>query len=202
MNTTHAPLTATDQRQLLELTRSAITAFFSTGSTPAVDSALFSQRLHQPGACFVTLTKHGRLRGCIGNVVARDPLWQSVMNNAVGAAFRDTRFAPLERSELPEVRVEISVLSEPQRLDVRAPEQLLTRLRPGVDGVVLKADGKSATYLPQVWEKLPTTEDFLDSLARKAGLPSGAWREPDASVLTYQVEAFEEPEQAGAFSSQ
>jgi AmmeMemoRadiSam system protein A len=201
MHTTHAPLTANDRAQLLDLARRAIAASFATGQAPSVDSETLSARLREPGACFVTLTRHGALRGCIGNVGARDPLWQSVLHNAVGAAFRDTRFAPLEGGELPDLHIEISVLSEPQPLPASSPGELAAQLRPGVDGVLLKAEGKSATYLPQVWEKLPNVEDFLDSLARKAGLPASAWREPDASVQTYQVEAFEEPKSADALSS-
>jgi AmmeMemoRadiSam system protein A len=201
MNTTPAPLTATDRAQLLELARRAIAAFITTGHAPSVDSDSLGERLRQPGACFVTLTKQGTLRGCIGNVTARDPLWQSVMHNAIGAAFRDTRFATLDGSELPDLHIEISVLSAPHAVNAHSPEELLTRLRPSVDGILLKAGGRAATYLPQVWEKLPDAESFLESLTHKAGLPSGAWRDPDASVLTYQVEAFAEPANDSSLSS-
>jgi AmmeMemoRadiSam system protein A len=119
------------------------------------------------------------------------------MNNACGAAFRDSRFPPVEDEEMPELQIEVSVLTLPTPLDVSSPQELLHKLRPHVDGVVLKLEGRTATFLPQVWEMVPDAARFMDELARKARLPVSAWRQPDAVVLTYQVESFEEAQPGG-----
>jgi AmmeMemoRadiSam system protein A len=119
-------------------------------------------------------------------------LYQSVIRRARSAATEDARFLPVRRDELKNIEVEVSVLTMPKRLAFRSPEDLLAKLRPGVDGVVLRVGNRHATYLPQVWETLPERQLFMDQLAEKAGLPAGAWRQPDATVLTYQVEVFKE----------
>jgi uncharacterized protein len=150
--------------------------------------------LREPAAAFVTLTKGGRLRGCIGHLEAVAPLWQSVCDNAVGAAFHDSRFQPLAAEELPQVRLEISILSPPKPLPYRNPQELTTLLRPGVDGVILRRGWKQATFLPQVWQQLPEPELFLDQLCRKAGLPERSWRERDLDIFTYQVQCCGEEE--------
>jgi AmmeMemoRadiSam system protein A len=152
------------------------------------------ERLRQPGACFVTLHKGGRLRGCIGTLSARDPLHRAVVDCAQGAATRDSRFPEVRPEELKDLRIEVSVLTEARRLEYQTPAELVGRLVPHRDGVILQLDSRKATYLPQVWEQLPDPVTFLDSLAEKAGGAAGAWRAPGTVVFTYQVEAFEEPE--------
>lgn len=147
--------------------------------------------LGEPGACFVTLTSTGRLRGCIGSLEAWRPLAEDVRANALAAAFRDPRFPPLAPEEFDDVRVEVSVLSEPRPLDVADEQDAVARLRPGVDGVVLTAGRRRGTYLPQVWEQLPEPASFLRSLKRKAGLPESWWG-PDARLAVYTVEKYEE----------
>ena len=153
--------------------------------------------LDAPGASFVTLTSGrapgGALRGCIGSLEARRPLREDVEANAVAAALHDPRFAPLTARELDETVVEVSVLSAPAALPVADEAELLARLRPGVDGVVLSACGRRATFLPQVWEQLPDPADFLAHLRRKAGLPAGHW-ERDLTIETYTVTAWQETE--------
>lgn len=99
---------------------------------------------------------------------------------------------PVSAEELKRIEIEISVLTVPEPLAFASPQDLLARLRPNVDGVVLSVDGRQATYLPQVWEQLPDKQVFMSELARKAGLPAKAWTEPGAAVMTYQVEAFKE----------
>ena len=130
-------------------------------------------------ACFVTLTEHGDLRGCIGSIFPEESLYQAVIRRARSAATEDPRFSPVRRDELKEIEVEVSVLTVPQRLAFSSPEDLLAKLRPGVDGVVLRVGDHQATYLPQVWEKLPDKRVFMDELAEKAGLPAAAWRQPE-----------------------
>ena len=143
---------------------------------------------------FVTLHKDGELRGCIGSLAAVEPLAEGVRRNAINAAFHDYRFTPLTAAELPELHIEVSVLSEPQPLITADADDLVRRLRPGADGVILRGpNGEQATFLPQVWQQLKRPELFLDHLCRKAGLPGDAWRSGRLRVFTYQVQSFEEP---------
>jgi len=190
-----APAYDPEQRALLlELARETLREVAERGRLPRVDADYLPPGLDEPRACFVTLTRRGALRGCIGNLEPRLPLYRAVMENARAAATRDTRFPPVEPDEVPELTIEISVLSPPRRLDADTPEARLAALRPGRDGVILRAGRCTATYLPQVWEKLPEPRRFLDSLARKAGLPAGAWRDPATELSVYTVESFaEEP---------
>jgi len=186
--------TESERTFLLKLARAAIQEHFSSGRTPVPEESAVAPALRVAAGCFVTLTRDGKLRGCIGNISPREPLFQVVMKNACGAAFRDTRFAPVGLAELAALAIEISVLSGTERLSFDSPEELLQRLRPGVDGVVLKMEGRTATFLPQVWEKYPDAVRFLDALAHKAMLPAAAWRDPGMVVLTYQVESFAKPQ--------
>jgi AmmeMemoRadiSam system protein A len=176
----------------LRLARHALDSVVRTGRLPEVKPAELPVALLARRACFVTLTKHGQLRGCIGHLTAQMPLYQAIMENARAAALQDYRFEPVRPSELPEIDIEISVLTPPRPLQYKSPEELLQRLRPGIDGVILELGPCSATFLPQVWEKLPSKEQFLDQLCLKAGCWPGDWRRPSVSVSTYQVEAFAE----------
>ena len=159
------------------------------------ETAAHAAWLDAPGASFVTLTSGrapgGALRGCIGSLGARRPLREDVEANAVAAALHDPRFAPLTARELDDTVVEVSVLSAPAALPAADEAELLARLRPGVDGVVLSACGRRATFLPQVWEQLPDPADFLARLRRKAGLPADYWGR-DVIVETYTVTAWQE----------
>jgi AmmeMemoRadiSam system protein A len=181
-----------DRAMLLELARQAIEETLRHGRLPQVAGDYVPPGFGEPRGCFVTLTHKGTLRGCIGNLEARWPLYRAVMENARGAATRDTRFAPVTLEELPALAIEISVLSQPNRLNFASAEELLDQLRPGVHGVILTAGRETATYLPQVWEKLPEKERFLASLCRKAGLSGQTWRDPATRIETYTVESFEE----------
>ena len=141
---------------------------------------------------FVTLKINGRLRGCIGNLTSDTPLISGVRRNAINAAFHDPRFAALRTSELDRVEIEISILSEPQPLKYRDGEDLVKKLRPHIDGVIIRKGHASATFLPQVWEQLPQPQDFLANLCMKAGLGADSWQNPELEVSTYQVQYFEE----------
>lgn len=131
--------------------------------------------LAAPGASFVTLTRHGRLRGCIGSLTAHRPLAEDVRHNAHAAAFADGRFLPLAAPELDGLQIEVSVLSQSEPLAFHSEADALRQLRPGVDGLVLRWRDHRSTFLPQVWEELPDREDFLNHLKRKAGLPEDFW---------------------------
>jgi len=190
---TPAPAYSPEERRfLLDLARKTLGKVAQTGSVPSIDSAGVPRSLVQPKACFVTLTKKGELRGCIGGFSPRQPLFMAVVNMTYRAAMDDKRYKPVRADELGEIEIEISVLTVPRPLKFNSPEDLLARLRPGVDGVILRLGRRQSTYLPQVWEQIPGKEEFLGKLARKAGLPPTAWRQPGVSVLTYQVEAFRE----------
>lgn len=142
---------------------------------------------------FVTLHLDGMLRGCIGSIIGTESIVAGVRRHALNAAFHDYRFNPLSPEEVQAVRISVSVLSPPQKLRFHDAEEMVTLLRPGIDGVILSAPGGSgATFLPQVWEQLPRPEMFLSHLCRKAGLVDDYWRDPDCRVETYQVQYFEE----------
>jgi AmmeMemoRadiSam system protein B/AmmeMemoRadiSam system protein A len=142
--------------------------------------------LDAPGASFVTLRKHGELRGCIGTLRAQRPLGVDVEHNARAAAFADPRFAPLARHEFDAIRIEVSLLSEPVPLPVASERELLAALRPHVDGVVFEFGERRSTFLPQVWQTLPDPRRFLGELKRKAGLPADFWSD-EVRISRYTV---------------
>jgi AmmeMemoRadiSam system protein A len=190
------PLDPAQGQLLLKLARTALMERFGR-RLPAAEDALLRSALQEPwlrapGAAFVTLMLQGKLRGCIGNLWSTDPLAESVRRNAVQAAFHDPRFAPLAEKELDPVVIDVSVLTEPQPLPYTGAEELRRKLRPQVDGVILRQGPASATFLPQVWEQLPKPDEFLNHLCIKAGLPRNAWKRSAVEVSTYQVQHFEE----------
>jgi hypothetical protein len=169
-------------RTLLTIARSAIAAELGFGPIAEASHAA----LTQPAATFVTLKHWGELRGCIGSLKPSRPLGVDVRENAIAAAFRDPRFPPLAVVEFEATSVEVSLLSTDERLDVRDEEDLLARLRPGVDGLILEYGRHRATFLPQVWESLAKPRDFLAALKGKAGLPEDFWS-PHMNVSRYGV---------------
>ena len=150
-------------------------------------------RLAEPGAVFVTINERSSLRGCIGSLVAHRPLIDDIIENAKAAAFGDPRFPPLSPEEFDQITIEISLLSEPKPLPYTDIEDLRQKIVPGRDGVVLKLDGRQATFLPQVWEDLPDFDQFFAHLCLKAGLP-GNCLEYHPEILVYHVEKFSEEE--------
>lgn len=184
--------TLQERQYLLELARRSL-CHTVTGQGPLIeDQALVPPNLTEPGACFVTLLKQGKVRGCIGSILPVEPLYQSVVRNAGKAAVRDPRFENVEEPELLQIHLEISVLSVPKQLEYDAPDELLSQLQPGIDGVVVRLGRREATYLPQVWAKVPEKEEFLGQLCKKARLSASAWKRRKTTVMTYQVESFEE----------
>ncbi|MDE2389624.1 MAG: AmmeMemoRadiSam system protein A, partial [Betaproteobacteria bacterium] len=151
--------------------------------------------LSRPGATFVTLTQHGELRGCIGSLQACDPLIDDVSNNAVSAAVRDPRFMPLTADELDSVSVEVSLLSELQPLKFASEADALAQLRPETDGVVFEYGPYRSTFLPQVWESLPQSSQFLAKLKSKARLPEDFWDE-EIQLSRYTVSKWRETDYA------
>jgi AmmeMemoRadiSam system protein A len=177
---------------LLELARESLARHLRGEGALAVDLGALPEPLARDGASFVTLTKRGALRGCIGSLEPRRALALDVRENALAAAFHDPRFPPVRPDELVDLHVEISVLSTPELLSYEDADDLVAKLRPGVDGVVIERGWNRATFLPQVWEKLPDPHQFLQHLCLKAYLPAEAYRSSGLDVYTYQVEKFEE----------
>lgn len=142
---------------------------------------------------FVTLHKRQALRGCIGSIAAVEPLVDGLRRHARNAAFHDPRFAPVTQDELADLHIEVSVLSQPAALDYTDGSTLPDLLKPGRDGVILKAaSGAGATFLPQVWKQLPDPHAFLNHLCIKAGLQPTAWLTDPLEIQIYQVQSFEE----------
>ncbi len=147
--------------------------------------------LAKPGAVFVTINERNSLRGCIGSLVPHRPLIEDIIENAKAAAFGDPRFPPLTPEEFDKISIEISLLSEPKPLPYTDIEDLRRKIRPGIDGVVLKYGSHQATFLPQVWEELPDFDQFFAHLCMKAGLPPNCL-ELHPEIYVYQVEKFSE----------
>ncbi len=139
-------------------------------------------------ASFVTLTLFNQLRGCIGSLQASQPLWKDVQKNALLAASQDPRFPPVDESEIKDIKIEISVLSAPQKLEYKDEKDLLNKINSTM-GLVLKSGYSSATFLPQVWEDLPDKVDFLENLSMKAGLNKDAWKHAEFWYYTVKKEA-------------
>ena len=191
-----AGATFTDEQRafLLAVARKRLAQAATEKWLPGLTVEGVPEALREARGCFVTLNKNGKLRGCIGYIFPVKPLYEAVADNTVNAALRDSRFPPVKADELAEINIEISVLTVPEKLAFSSPEDLLARLRPNVDGVVLRFGQRQATYLPQVWQQIPNREAFLGYLSAKAGMPSTAWRKEGMTVLTYQAEVFHEPE--------
>jgi MEMO1 family protein len=181
-----------DKRFLMDLAKRTVREAATQGRLPEVDANTVPQQLSEAKGCFVTLTKNGTLRGCIGHIVPQESLWKAVRDNARNAAVRDPRFPPVTAEELNQLEFEISILTPPKRLPFSSPDDLLNKLQPNRDGVVLQIGGRSATFLPQVWEQIPGSIDFLSALAQKAGAGPLDWRKPGVQVSVYHVEAFKE----------
>lgn len=176
--------------RLLRLARESIRERLEGGAA----SEVVCDDLYEPGATFVTLKINGQLRGCIGNLEPAGTIPESIRRNAVSAAFHDSRFEPLSVEEYARVHIDISILTRPQVLVYRDAEDLVEKLVPGQDGVVLRHGRAGATFLPQVWEQLPTVSLFLGHLCRKAGLPESCWKTDHPEIQTYRVQYFKEEE--------
>jgi AmmeMemoRadiSam system protein A len=187
-------LNALEQQQLLKIARKAILNSTKGDPLETINFSSYSSELTDQGASFVTLTevRNGNLRGCIGTLEAYQPLILDVQKHAVEAALEDYRFPPVSFEEVESLKIEISRLSVPVELDYEKPQELIKLLRPGVDGVVIRDGKMRATFLPQVWEKVPNVEDFLAHLCIKMGAPANLWQRKKIQVLIYQVEEFQE----------
>jgi len=189
------------QEILLKLARASIEEAF--GKPLPYDKHVLGAKfpaLREKRATFVTLRIDGKtLRGCIGSIVPHAALFDDIVANAKSAAFHDPRFGPLTESEYRRCSVEVSLLTVPQALPYSDAEDLRGKVRPDIDGVILQLDGRSATFLPQVWEELPDFDAFFAHLGLKAGIGANVLAyHPD--IFTYQAEHFEDAPLEGDFS--
>lgn len=183
-------LTRDLQERLLELAKASIRHGLQTGKPLPVNLADYPLELRTPCATFVTLHLNHNLRGCVGILEAQKPLAQDVADNAFAAAFRDSRFSPLDASEFGQLGIHLSLLSAPEPIEFVSEQDLLDRLQPGVDGLILEEGMRRATFLPSVWESLPKKQDFLQHLKVKAGLPPGYWSDK-LKFSRYRVDLIE-----------
>lgn len=175
------------EKILLEIARVSILSEFD--NTVKIDKDNLKKEfpfLNEEGACFVTLNLNGKLRGCIGSLIAHKSLIDDLISNAKSAAFSDLRFPRLTYEEFENIDIEISILTPPLRLEYSSIEDLKNKIIPNKHGVILECQNKSATFLPQVWEQIPNFDDFFTQLSLKAGFPSSClYLNP--SIYTYTV---------------
>ncbi len=183
-------LTADERAVLMRIARQSLEEGVKGNMPSPLDLASLPETLQAEGATFVTLTRKGELRGCIGALEAHQALAQDVQEHAVAAALQDYRFPPVSPEELPDIDIEISRLTPTRALEYDTPENLLKLLRPCIDGVVLKYGGRRATFLPQVWEKIPDPAVFLSYLCQKMGASPDLWQRKKLEVFIYEVEEF------------
>jgi AmmeMemoRadiSam system protein A len=187
------PLNQEERRLLLHLAREAIEKAVRGEDYSLPDLEIFPMLLRENGVCFVTLTMpNGELRGCIGGLEATRPLVVDICDHAAAAALEDYRFLPVRPEEVPFLHIEISRLTRPEILEYSRPEELPHLLNPYQDGVALRDGFRRATFLPQVWEKLPDPCAFLSHLCQKMGASPDLWRKRKLQVEIYHVEEFEE----------
>jgi len=190
----HSPcieLSLSQQQQLLGIARDSIEQGLETATPLAPGLDGLDPVLCEPAAVFVTLTLLGELRGCIGSLEPHDALVRAVASAAFNAAFRDRRFARISAAELEQIEIEISVLSKLESWQPGSREALLGELRPGIDGLLIEDRGLRATFLPQVWEKIGSAEQFVSQLMHKAGLPARHWSN-SIRLHRYQTLSFSE----------
>ena len=186
----YATLDLEARRHLLGIAARSIRHGITHGKGCDVDLDRLPPALRERRATFVTLESGGRLRGCVGSLQATRPLAEDVAHNAYAAAFADPRFSPVEEGDVAGLGIKISVLSSPVPMQVESEADLVARLRPGVDGLIIQDGEKRATYLPSVWRGIPEPARFVRELARKAGWPAGYWSE-SARAWRYTTEEFD-----------
>jgi len=188
-------LTDREKAFLVDLARRTLSDTIQYGKPPSENAETATGGVCRKLACFVTLDKRRTgLRGCIGMFEARDPLYANVISRTIAAATGDPRFPKVKPDELGDIKLEISVLTPPEDLVYSSPEDLLEKLAPLRDGVIITTRYGSATFLPQVWEQLPDKKEFLGHLCRKHGAPGREWTEgPErVRVQIYHAEVFGE----------
>ena len=185
-------LTTEEQQTLLRLARDAMERGVNGEKLSPLDESLLPPHLREQGSSFITLAIRGELRGCIGALEPYQSLVEDVREHAVAAALKDPRFPAVRKDELNGIRIEVSRLTRPVPLEYKDANELLSKIRPHVDGVILRDGYRRVTFLPQVWEKISDPAEFLSNLCYKMGVNENLWRSRHLEVFTYQVEEFHE----------
>ncbi len=181
----------TKGRILLQIARASIAEALGIDYMPTKNISEDAPWLQEKGACFITLTQQGQLRGCIGTLEAHRSLLEDVKANARAAAFKDTRFSPLTAGEFANTQLEISLLSAMQKIDFSSEADALAQLQPDIDGLVFEYSYHRSTFLPQVWQQLPDRKDFMAHLKQKAGLSADFWSD-EVELFRYTVSKWKE----------
>lgn len=179
------PLTEQEGAQLVRLAVGSVRSRLV--GEPPTEQPPEAVALQAPGASFVTLERRGRLRGCVGSLQAARPLYLDVVRNA-RRAMVDPRLPPVDRADWPELDVKVSVLTAPGPMDVAGLDELHAALRPGVDGLLLIAGPRRATFLPAVWHRLTDPAEFVAALLRKGGWSGTEW---PSGMTAHRYEAYE-----------
>jgi len=182
-------LTSENQKTCLQVAKQSIQHGLEKGGAPHVVTSDYPSELQQNLASFVTLHKKGVLRGCIGALEAYQPLINDIAEHAYSAAFQDPRFPALQNDEFDQLDIEISVLGKPELISFDSEEDLLSQIRPNIDGLILESGFNRGTFLPSVWEQLPESEEFLNHLKMKAGL-SSQWWDDKVKISRYETFSF------------
>ena len=180
-------------KQLLDIARVTIASEFNLDdSIKKIKGELKTNIFYENRGTFVTLYKKGNLRGCVGILEPVESIIQGIQDNAINAAFKDPRFSPVKSNELKNIKIEISILTEPEKLKYSTSKDLLTQLKPFTHGVIIEKKHHKATFLPQVWDQLPGATDFLSHLCMKAGLSANEWTNGELEVMIYYVQYFKD----------
>ena len=184
-------ITPLEQRMLLQIARDSIAFGLRNKKPVVIDPDQFPIDLSRVQACFVTLRINSDLRGCIGTLSPEQTLVQAVSENAFSAAFNDPRFPPLKEAEFANITISISVLGVPEPIKFKDEEDLVSQIRPGIDGLIFQDGGFKGTFLPAVWEQISDPRTFLNELKRKAGFSSTHWSST-VKVSRYEAQSFSE----------
>ena len=177
------------RKKLHDIAFDSIKRGLSDGKALAIDLTKLDEALQHKRATFVTLQKNGELRGCIGMLEPIRPLAEDVAHNAFAAAFSDPRFPPLKEDELEQLNIHISILGTPEKMAFDSEEDLVTQIRPKIDGLIMEEGNRRGTFLPSVWESLHDPQKFLTHLKLKSGLPGNYWSD-SIQIHRYTVEEF------------
>jgi len=179
-----------DKNALMRIAHMSIEHGLEIGGPLIIDISAYENNLQQLRATFVTLKIEGNLRGCIGSLVAKDALVTSIADSAWSAAFEDPRFARLSQDEFSDLSISLSILSPTESIDFNSEADLLSKIRPGIDGLVLEENDHRGTFLPSVWESLPDANSFLQHLKQKANLDPAYWSD-SIKVKRYTAETID-----------
>lgn len=183
------PLSDFDKQELIRIAATVVHRAATGKSFPKISVGTFSAAIQRPGASFITLSRNGRLRGCLGSLQAHRPLVLDVAERGYASALKDSRFEPVRSGELPGMHMEVAVLTGAGRMTFRDEAELLDQLRPGTDGLIIQDQDRRATFLPKVWDEIREPAVFLKKLKQKAGLAPDHWSE-SFSAWRYETERF------------